>query len=169
MLNLTIHLWPTIKSNNAHVWIGQGCQVLEIEWRKKNSRSSESCFKGNDSIPSASWEHREWKIIQSATKTINMLFDWDVRSCGKKKPFPSFLTWKRKMSQSNCAHISKTLWDWPHTESLWSGKKTTVKKCYVQYIYWKKYEDKSRYFPLLKLCTCNVTISHLLAARLFYQ
>lgn len=35
MLNLAIHLWPTIKGNNAHVWIGQGCQVLEIEWRKK--------------------------------------------------------------------------------------------------------------------------------------
>ena len=35
VLNLTIHLWLTIKGNNAHVWIGQGCQVLEIEWREK--------------------------------------------------------------------------------------------------------------------------------------
>lgn len=25
----------TIKGNNAHVWIGQGCQVLEIEWGEK--------------------------------------------------------------------------------------------------------------------------------------
>lgn len=38
VLNLPIHLWPTIKCNNAHVWIGQGCQVLEIEWGKNSHR-----------------------------------------------------------------------------------------------------------------------------------
>lgn len=57
-----------------------------------------------------------------------MLFDWDVHSCGKKKPFSSFLTWKRKMFQANCVHISKTLCDWPHTERLWCGNKTAVKE-----------------------------------------
>lgn len=66
----TIHLWPTIKSNNA------GLLSLKIEWRGKYRCSSESCFKVNNTIPSASWEHREWKIIQWATKTINMPIDW---------------------------------------------------------------------------------------------
>lgn len=64
------HLWPTIKSNNA------GLPSLKIEWRGKYRCCSESCFKSNNSIPGASREHGEWKIIRWAATTINMPIEW---------------------------------------------------------------------------------------------
>lgn len=56
---LPVYSLPTMDVNNTQVWIEQGWQVLEINvgcglWG--HSRS-ESCFKGNNSIPSAGWDH----------------------------------------------------------------------------------------------------------------